>query len=212
MKKFLAVMALTGFCLSAAASTKYSLDTSHSSIGFNVTHLMISKVPGKFEKFEASFQLDEKTGLIQDLQAKIDLDSVDTGDLKRDAHLRNPDFFGVRDAKNKLVKDKQWMSFKSSKVETKGGKTTSVLGDLTLNGVTKPVTLAVVQRGPAKDPWGKTRVGFEASTTIKRSDFGITWNKTLDAGGVVVSDEVDVLINGEAIAMADEKTMEKAKK
>jgi polyisoprenoid-binding protein YceI len=202
LKKSILALAISGLCVSVFASTKYNIDAAHSTVGFKVTHLMISTVPGRFDKFEGNFSLDEKTGKVEGLNAKIDLDSVNTNEPKRDSHLKTADFFGVRTKEGKLVEDKRWMTFKSTKVDVKGNKPNTITGDLTINGVTKPVTLKVEQKGPTKDPWGNTRVGFEATTKINRKDFGITFNKALETGGVMVGDDVDIAINGEAVAEA----------
>ena len=185
---------------SVFASTKYTLDTSHSTVGFKVPHLMISSVQGRFDKFEGTFSFDEKTGKVDDLTAKIDLDSVNTNDPKRDKHLKNEDFFGVRLKDDKLVENKRWMTFAATKVDVKNKKPNTIKGDLTLNGVTKPVTLAVNYKGTVVDPWGNSRLGFEATGKLSRKDYKITWNKALETGGVVVGDEVTIVIDGEAIA------------
>ncbi|MCB0349685.1 MAG: polyisoprenoid-binding protein [Bdellovibrionales bacterium] len=185
---------------SVFASTKYTLDTSHSTVGFKVPHLMISSVQGRFDKFEGTFSFDEKTGKVDDLTAKIDLDSVNTNDPKRDKHLKNEDFFGVRLKDDKLVENKRWMTFTATKVDVKNKKPNTIKGDLTLNGVTKPVTLAVNYKGTVVDPWGNSRLGFEATGKLSRKDYKITWNKALETGGVVVGDEVTIVIDGEAIA------------
>lgn len=194
---------------SANASTKFTIDTAHSSVGFKIAHLMISSVQGRFDKFEGDFTFDEKTGKVEGLNAKIDLDTVNTNEPKRDAHLKNDDFFGVRSKDNALVEAKRWMTFKSTKVDVKAKKPTKITGDLTLNGVTKPVTLAVVYKGTVKDPWGNTKLGFEATGKINRKDFGLTWNKVLEAGGLAVGEEVAIMIDGEATAATDASTTKK---
>jgi len=188
--------------VAASASTKYAIDAAHSAVTFKVTHLMISTVPGRFDKFDGEFTFDEKTGKVDGLTAKIDVDSINTNDAKRDAHLRNDDFFGTRDAKNKLVETKRWMNFAATKVETKKNKPVKITGDLTLNGVTKPVTLTVSHKGPAKDPWGNQKLGFEATGKINRKDFGIVYNKVLEAGGVLIGEDVEIAIQGQATAAA----------
>ncbi len=180
------------FLSSAFAATQYNIDASHSSVGFKVSHLMISSVQGRFDKFEGNFSFDESTGSLDGLAAKIDLDSVNTNEKKRDAHLKNEDFFNV--------KKNRWMTFKATKVDVKNKKPNTIVGDLTLNGVTKPVTLNVTYKGSGKDPWGNQRVGFEATGKISRKDYGVVLNKPLEAGGVVVGDEVSILIDGEAVA------------
>lgn len=201
MKMFAIILSLAlGYAFSGQAATNYNIDASHSTVGFKVAHLMIASVHGRFDKFEGAFSFDEKTGALDGLTAKIDLDSINTNETKRDNHLRSEDFFGVRTKDNKLVEDKRWMTFTSKKTTVKGKKPTSLVGDLTLNGVTKPVTLKVTNRGAVKDPWGNQRIVFEATGKINRKDYGITWNKALEAGGVVVGDEVAITIEGEAVA------------
>ena len=177
-KNILKKLAWVGFTIFAAvasqASTKYDIDAAHSSVGFKVTHLMISSVQGRFDKFEGNFSFDEKSGKIEDLNAKIDIDSINTNDPKRDGHLKNDEFFGVRAKDNKLVEAKRWMTFTATKANTKNNKPSTVIGDLSFNGVTKPVTLNVVYKGLAKDPWGNTKLGFEAMGKISRKDFNLT--------------------------------------
>lgn len=193
----------------SAASTKFEIDAAHSSVGFKVNHLMISSVQGRFDKFEGHFTFDEKSNKLDDLNAKIDMDSINTNEPKRDGHLKSDDFFGVRSKNNTLVEAKRWMIFKANKVASKNNKPSSVTGDLSLNGVTKPVTLAVVYKGIAKDPWGNTKLGFAATGKISRKDFNLTWNKTLETGGVVVGDEVAIVIDGEATAATTTSTSKK---
>lgn len=200
--KFILITTMVGFASSAFAATQYSLDPVHSSVGFKIPHLMISSVQGRFDKFEGNFAFDEKTGKIENLNAKIDLDSINTNDPKRDGHLKAEDFFGVRTKDNKLVEAKRWMTFKQTKVDVKNKKPTSITGDLSLNGVVKPVVLNVVYKGTAKDPWGNQKLGFEATGKLNRKDFGIAWNKALETGGVLVGDEVTILIDGQATAAA----------
>lgn len=195
--------------VASSGSTKYDIDAAHSSVGFKVTHLMISSVQGRFDKFEGNFNFDEKTGKIDGLIAKIDIDSINTNEPKRDSHLKTSDFFGVRDKDNKIVEAKRWMTFTAKKTAAKNNKPSTITGDLSLNGVTKPVTLAVVYKGTVVDPWGNTKLGFEASGKINRKDFNLTWNKALETGGVVVGDEVAIMIDGEATASTTASTVKK---
>jgi polyisoprenoid-binding protein YceI len=188
------------FASTAALATAYTVDPSHTNVGFKIPHLMISSVQGRFDKFTADFTLDEATGKLENLNAKIDLDSINTNEPKRDDHLRSKDFFGVRGEDKKLVEAKRWMTFKSTKVVVKNKKPTSVIGDLTLNGVTKPLALNVVYKGSTKDPWGNQRAVFEATGKMSRKDYGLTWNKALETGGFVVGDDLSIVIDGEAIA------------
>lgn len=174
-----------------AIAAHYNLDKGHSDIGFKVKHLMITKVPGKFEDFTGSFDYDEKTNKVENVNVTIQVSSINTSDKKRDDHLKSPDFFDAE--KHPTV------IFKSTKpTSVKINKATKLPGNLTIRGVTKPVVLDVTYTGTAQDPWGNTKVGFEAKTKINRKDFGVSWNKPLDKGGVVVSDDVEITILGEA--------------
>ena len=192
MKTFalLLIGVFSAAAMANAPTPSYTLDLSHSKIGFRVSHLGVSKVYGKFNKFEGAFKFDEKKKAVTDLQIKVDATSIDTADAKRDEHLKSPDFFNT--AKNPTLE------FKGTRLETKGKDKGKLHGELTMNGVTKPVVLDVVYRGQVVDPWGNTKLGFEASGKLNRKEWGITWNKTLDKGGVVVGEEVELIIDGEA--------------
>lgn len=196
--KFFSLIFLMSFCGQALAST-YVIDASHSGVQFKIKHLMVSTVNGQFKVFEGTFEFDDKTGSLDKVVAKINIDSIDTNEKKRDSHLKSADFFGVRDAKENLVEKNQYMTFSSKKVVMSGKKPSKVVGDLTMNGVTKEVVLNVVNNGAAMDPWGNERIAFEATAELMRKDFNLTWNKTLDSGGVVVGEKVKVIIEGEAI-------------
>ncbi len=169
----------------------YKLDEAHTQVGFKIKHLVIATVSGRFNKFSGSFNFDDKAGKLSDVKVTIDTASIDTNEPDRDKHLKGPDFFNV----TKFPK----MEFASKSVTYKDNKPTEVKGDLTINGVKKPVTLAVDYAGMTKDPWGNQRVAFEANTKINRKDFGLKWNKNLDAGGVMISDDVNIIIEAEAI-------------
>lgn len=189
-----------------AVAESYSLDSSHSSIGFRVPHLVVAKVSGRFDKFEGSF--DFTGGKASKIDVKVDLDSINTNDKKRDAHLRNPDFFGVRDAKGNLVKSNQYMTFVSDGDQVNVGDN-NIAGKLTIGKITKDVTLKVNYGGEVTDPWGNKKVAFTANGKINRQDFGVKWNKSLDAGGVVVGDDVEIMIEAEAIAQAPKNEKKK---
>lgn len=163
----------------------WNIDPSHSEMGFTARHLM-SKVRGRFEKFEGKIV----TGESPSATATIDLNSINTHDENRDAHLRSGDFF---DAENHGA-----MTFQATGVQD-GGKGLLVSGDLSIKGVTKPVTLDVEVLGSESDPWGGTRVGFEGTTTISRKDFGIDFNIPLDGGRLMIGDKIDVTITIEAV-------------
>ena len=190
-----------GFIMEGQAAT-YQLDTAHSEVGFKVKHLVVSSVKGRFDKFDASFNFDEKTGTLSDVQAKIDVDTINTNQADRDKHLKNPDFFGAHDEKGNIVEANRWITFKSTKVENKNKKPFKVTGPLTMHGITKDVVLNVTYNGSIKDPSGAQKVGFLATTKINRKDFGLTYNKVLEAGGVAVGEEVEITIEGEAKMVA----------
>lgn len=173
---------------------KFDLDAAHSKVGFEVTHLVINTVSGQFDKAEASLDLKSKASKSK-VSASIDVASINTGNAKRDEHLKSPDFFDA--AKFPTI------TFKSSKFELEGDKL-SVTGDLTMKGVTKPVTLSGKFRGSVVDPWGMQKVGASLSGAISRKDFGITWNKVIEAGPVV-GDEVTLVLNIEGSRPAPKK-------
>src|SRR5262245_49672745 len=152
---------------------------------------MISTVKGKFPKFTATVTGDEKDPTRATVAASIDVASIDTGEAKRDEHLRSPDFFDA--AKYPTI------TFKSTKVELVGGHSFKLHGDLTMHGVTKPVVLDVEASPEVKGMRGETRAGARATAKLNRKDFGINWSKAMDGGGVVVGDDVDVTIEVEGV-------------
>jgi polyisoprenoid-binding protein YceI len=172
----------------------WKIDAAHSGIHFSVRHMLVSKVRGRFAKFGGTIELDEEDVAKSRIDVEIDAASVDTGIPERDAHLRSPDFFDA--AAFPLLR------FRSRSVEPQGGDRFRVLGDLTIHGVTREVTLDVVAGGRARDPWGQERSGFEASASIDRRDFGLQWNQLLEAGGVLVGNEVQIAIELEAVRSA----------
>jgi polyisoprenoid-binding protein YceI len=169
---------------------QWNSDLSHSSVGFSVRHLMVSKVHGRFSTFKGVLELDEEDLTRSRIDVEIDAASLDTREPKRDEHLRSADFLDV--AKHPTI------TFRSTSIERDGGDY-RVLGDLTIAGTTRPVTLEVEDAGRVKDPWGGERAGFSARTTIHRKDFGLTWNVALEAGGVLVGDKIEITIELEAI-------------
>lgn len=169
----------------------WKLDPSHSEVGFWVRHLMVTKVRGQFKQVEGSASIDGDDFTTAKVNATVQIASIDTREEKRDAHLRSPDFF---DAEKFAT-----MTFTSSRIE-KAGETYKMHGALTIKGTTKDVTFEVESVGKAKDPWGGTRWGFEAKTTVKRGEFGLGWNQILEAGGVMVSEEVHIELNAQLIA------------
>jgi len=167
----------------------WTIDASHSEVGFSVRHLMVSKVKGKFETFEGTLDIAENP-LESSVSVEVDLASINTSDETRDGHLRGADFFDV-DTNPKLT-------FTSTKVEP-AGSDYKVTGDLTIKGVTKTVVLDLEFNGVSPDPWGGTRSGFSATTEIARKDFGIDFNIPIDGGGVVVGDKIKVILEVEAV-------------
>ena len=172
----------------------WSFDPSHSSIGFTVRHLMISKVRGHFGTWSGTFDYDAEDPTRSRLDVRIDAASIATRDDKRDAHLRSPDFFDVEKYPE--------LTFASTRIERDGGDDYVVTGDLTIHGVTRSVQLKVEGLGRTRDPWGGERVGFSASTTINRKDFGLHWNVALETGGVLVGEKVEIGIEIEAVRAA----------
>lgn len=172
----------------------WTIDNSHSEVGFKVKHLVISSVTGKFKTFEGTIESDKED--FTDARAKFsaEISSVDTGNEQRDGHLKSADFF---DAANHPK-----LTFESTAVKNEGGGDYTLLGNLTLRGVTKPVELDVEFGGIQKDFYGNTVAGFEISGKINRQDFGLTWSAVTEAGGLVVSDEVKLHINVELIKKA----------
>jgi polyisoprenoid-binding protein YceI len=172
-------------------ASEMNLDKSHTNIGFQVTHMVITKVNGQFNDYDVRFYFDPKNLQTFDVEATIRVASVDTENEKRDEHLRSADFFDTEKYPE--------MIFKSTKaVKTEEGY--KAIGTLTIKDVTKEVELPFILTGPVEGPWGNTRYGIEAKTTIDRKDFNVLWNKTMDAGGLVVSDDVDIIINAQFIA------------
>lgn len=174
-----------------ALASNWDIDTSHSQVGFSVRHMMVSNTKGKFTKFTGALALDDKDITKSTVNVDIDTASVDTSDTKRDDHLRGEDFF---DAK-KFPK----LTFKSTKVE-KSGEKLLVTGNLTIKNTTKPVVLTVEAVTPeVKDAFGGIRKGATATTKINRKDFGLTWNKALEAGGVAVGEDIAIQIELELV-------------
>lgn len=176
------------------SKANWVVDTAHSSIDFSVKHMMIAKVKGTFHTFEAQVQADASDLTSAAIRFDIDLNSVDTRNSDRDAHLRSADFFDAE--KNpKLV-------FQATKIVKTGDGEYDVTGDLSLHGVTRPETFEVTFEGSGKDPWGNEKAGFTATGSIKRSDYGLTYNAVLETGGVLIGDEVKISLEIEALKQA----------
>lgn len=178
-----------------AAEEVFTIDPVHTSVQFRIRHF-VSRVTGSFNTYSGEVHLDRANLAKGSVAFELDAASIDTRNEKRDGHLRGPDFFDVE--KNPKI------TFKSTKVtvDEKNPNNLSVAGDLTMHGVTKPITLVAVLEGFLTDPWKNERVGFTVSGTIDRKDFGIVWNQTLDQGGTMLGDDVEVMIGIEAVKKA----------
>jgi polyisoprenoid-binding protein YceI len=175
--------------------TTWNLDPAHSVAEFKVKHMMISNVKGSFNGLSGVLQLDETDYTHSTVEVSIPVASLKTGDDQRDAHLKSADFFDVEKFPT--------LSFKSTNIDSTGGADYAVTGELTLHGVTRPITLAVEDVSqPSKDPWGNLRIGFSGSTKINRKDFGLTWNSALEAGGVLVGEDVTISLEVQFIKAA----------
>ncbi|MBI3450032.1 MAG: polyisoprenoid-binding protein [Acidobacteria bacterium] len=168
----------------------YRIDPGHSSVGFKVQH-MLSKVPGRFMKYSGTIAVDPKDLATAKIAVEIDPASINTDNSGRDESVRSAEFFDVE----KFPK----MAFESTSVVPTGATHAAVKGNLTLHGVTRPVELDVEILGFAADPWGGYRAAFEAKGVINRKDFGMTWNKVLDSGGLLVGESVEIDLNVEAV-------------
>jgi polyisoprenoid-binding protein YceI len=173
------------------ALSTYNIDPSHSQIEFKVKHLGFSKVTGGFEEFEGHFILDPDNLETLEAEATIDAASIDTGEEERDTHLRSDDFFAV-DSHPEL-------RFETTDVKEVSGNSLTVTGELTIRGVTQEIELDVTYLGEAKDPWGGERAAFEATGSINRKDFGLTWNKVLETGNFLVGEKVELTMDVQGV-------------
>ena len=176
------------------STSQWDFDLVHSSVNFHVRHLMVSKVHGRFTKWGGTLELDDEDLTRSRVDITIDAASIDTQEPKRDDHLRSADFLEV----DKFPS----LTFRSTEIKREGDEDYTVVGDLTIRGVTRRVTLRVEGGGRVTDPWGGTRTGFSARTSISRKDFGLTWNVALEAGGFVVGDKLDITLEVEAVKKA----------
>jgi polyisoprenoid-binding protein YceI len=191
MKRLIGIiMALALMAPFSALAGTYTLDPAHTNIGFKVKHLMIANVKGVFEKFQGTVVIDDQDIAKSKINVSVDIASINTNIAKRDDHLRSNDFFDAA----KYPK----MTFESTRFERVGPDKLKVTGNLTIRGVTRPVVLNVEGLTPEiKGPQGDFKRGASATAVINRQDFGVSWNKKLDAGGVVVADEVHIIIEAE---------------
>lgn len=166
----------------ATGTTTWNIDTDHTHVGFTARHMMITKVKGQFSRVSGTVELDEQQPERSRVSVQIDAASIDTGVEKRDDHLRSADFLDVENHPH--------LTFESRSVRRTGDDRYELTGDLTIRGTTRPVTLEVEDEGRGTDPWGGERASFSATGKIDRREFGLTWNQALEAGGVLVSDEI----------------------
>ena len=170
---------------------KWTIDGTHSSVNFSVSHLVISKTRGEFKDFSGDISFSEKDFENSSVVFKIDVASIDTENKDRDDHLKSSDFFDVEKYPT--------MTFKSKKIIKSEGSEFKLVGDLTIKDITKEVTFDCNFAGTVNDPWGNTKSGFSAETTIDRQDFNMKFNKVLETGGLIVGDEVSIILEIEAM-------------
>jgi polyisoprenoid-binding protein YceI len=174
----------------ASAVSTWTIDPAHSVVELAVKHMMFSTVKGRFQNVAGTISLDEGALANSSVSAQIDAASISTGESNRDGHLRSADFLDVESFPS--------ISFVSTGVIPRGGSSFVIVGDLTIRGVTQEVSLEAELAGKGADPWGGQRAGFTATTAINRKDFGLTWNQGLEAGGVLVSDQVKITLEIQA--------------
>lgn len=191
MRKILALVLVIAISAPALSAAVWTIDKAHSSVGFGVSHLVISKVKGQFTEFSGTINFDGKDFTKASVDVSIDPKSISTDNEMRDKHLRATDFF----ATDSLPA----MGFKSKKVTAAQDGKFQIVGDLTMRGVTKEVTLNATFNGTVKGMQGETRAGFSASTRINRFDWGVSWSKSLDGGGLVVGNDVDISLELETV-------------
>lgn len=172
-------------------TTTWQLDSAHSAVEFSARHMMVSSVRGRFDRFSVTLEADERAPEKSSVVARIDAASIDTGQEQRDGHLRSPDFLDV----SKYPE----IVFKSTKIEKVGGQEYLITGDLTIRGETRPVTLKTELQGIVGNMQGGRSAGFSADAKISRKDWGLSWNVALESGGLLVSDEIEVHIELEAV-------------
>lgn len=194
-----------GLCVSLTGfAREFKVDPSHSNVGFVARHL-VSKLNGEFKEFTGNFTFDPKKPEEATVSAVVQVGSITTNVPKRDEHLKSDDFFAAKKFPT--------LQFVSTKISPDGDKNFKLEGNLTIRGVTKPVVFVTEFLGEQDDPSGAHRIGFSGTTTIKRKDFGINWNKTLDKGGVVVGEDVVINLNVEGVEdKAEIAPVKKAKK
>lgn len=188
MKLFL-MLALTGFI--ASAQTTWNIDNVHSNVRFTIAHMVISEIEGTFSTFKGSLNQTTTDFSKADFFLNIDAASINTDNAKRDGHLKSVDFFDVENYPK--------ITFKSTSVTKKDDKNYILKGDLSIHGVTKPISFDLVFNGTIKDPWGGTRAAFKATGALSRADFGLKYNSVMDNGGMVIGDEIQFNIKLEMV-------------
>ena len=178
----------------AVERSTWAIDPVHSSVEFAVRHLMITTVKGRFTGVTGTVVLDPHEPAKSSAEITVDAATIDTREAQRDAHLRSADFFDVERF--------PVLTFRSTAVHDYSSDGFKLIGDLTIHGVTREVTLDVTAEGQSKDPWGGDRGGYAATTRIKRSDFGLTWNQLLETGGLAVSDDVKIALDVQLVKQA----------
>jgi polyisoprenoid-binding protein YceI len=190
-KTLLTIFSMLIATIGFSQSTEWKIDHSHSNVTFEISHMVVATVTGKFEQFDGTIKSDADDFTDASIDFQIETASVNTNNEKRDAHLRNDDFF---DSENI-----PYITFKGKKMEKKSGNNYSLTGDLTMNNITREVELDVRFNGTIKDPWGGTRAGFRVSGELNRYDYDLKWNNTLESGGLLVGENVDLRVNLELI-------------
>ncbi len=178
----------------------WEIDPSHSEAAFSVKHMMFATVRGHFNVLSGHLHIDEEHPENSWVDAQVDASSVDTRDERRDGHLKSPDFFDTEKYPT--------LTFKSTAVEHASGNEYKVYGDLTMRGVTKPVVFKAEYNGQGKNPWGMQVAGLSAKTKISRKEWGLNWNQALETGGVLVSDDINIEIDLEAVYKGEEASRE----
>lgn len=175
-------------------TNNWNIDSTHSSIGFTVRHMVFSKVRGRFGAYTATLALDEADLTRSKIEVQIEAASIDTGTEQRDGHLRSADFFDVEKYPQ--------LRFRSTRIEKVDDASYRMIGELTIRDVTREVALDVEATGKGKDPWGNERLGFVAKTSFNRKDYGLNWNQLLEAGGVLVGEKVEIELEIQAVKAA----------
>lgn len=184
----------TSTLVASPVATTWQIDPSHTLLEFAAKHMMITTVKGRFTGVQGTIQWDQADIARSSAEVTVDVNSLTTGDEKRDAHLRSADFFDVENHPT--------ITFKSTRVEVVDAENVKLHGDLTIHGVTRPVVLATELVGQQKSPWGTEVAGFAATTSVNRKDFGLNWNVAMETGGWLVGDSIKLALEVQAIKRA----------